>query len=321
MAGNRKGARQSTLRRSATVTGVGVHGGLPASLTIHPAEAGSGISFRRVNGDDAHAPVRAHYSNVSATELCTAVGMNGSSVATIEHLMATLSALAIDNAIVEIDGPEVPVMDGSAGAFLDALDSAGVALLDAPRSFIKVLRPVRIGRGDSFAEFVPHPTMRIEVEIDFTNPLIGNQRFAADIDAEVFRREIARARTFGFLCDVERLWEKGLAKGASLDNTVVIGDDRVMNPEGLRYADECVRHKALDAVGDLALAGAPILGCYRSHRGGHKLNVMAVEALLAEKGAWALVQDIAPATPERAEVARAGLAPGLAAAAYAPDAS
>jgi len=321
MAGNRTRAIQSTLRRSATVTGVGVHGGLPASLTIHPAEAGSGISFRRVNGDDAHAPVRAHYSNVSATELCTAVGVNGSSVATIEHLMATLSALAIDNAVVEIDGPEVPVMDGSAGAFLDALDEAGVAFLDAPRSFIKVLRPVRVVRGESWAEFHPHPNMRIEVEIDFTNPLIGNQRFAADIDAEIFRREIARARTFGFLADVEQLWARGLARGASLENAVVIGDDRVMNPEGLRYADECVRHKALDAIGDLALAGAPIRGLFRSHRGGHRLNVMAVEALLAEKDAWALVQDAAPVALERPETARAGLAPALAAPAFAPDAS
>ncbi len=311
------------MRRSATVSGVGVHSGMPASLTIHPAEAGSGICFRRSNGDDSHDPVRAHYSNVSATDFCTAVGVNGSSVATIEHLMATLSALDIDNATIEIDGPEVPVMDGSADAFIEAVDAAGIAALDAPRSYLKVLRPVRVQHGDAFAEFHPHHTMRVEVEIDFANPLVGRQTFAADIDGEVFRREIARARTFGFLADVERLWERGLARGASLDNAVVVGEDRIINPEGLRYADEFVRHKALDAVGDIALAGAPILGLYRSFRGGHRLNVMAIEALIAEKGAWAIVQEKSPqpVARERRETAHAGFAAGLAAAAFAPDAS
>jgi UDP-3-O-[3-hydroxymyristoyl] N-acetylglucosamine deacetylase len=215
------------------------------------------------------------------------VGLNGSSVATIEHLMATLSALAVDNATIEIDGPEVPVMDGSAGAFLEALDEAGIAALDAPRSYIEVVRPVSVRIGESRAEFLPYDGARIEIDIDFANPLIGRQKFAADIDGEVFRREIARARTFGFLADVEQLWARGLAQGASLDNAVVIGQDRVMNPEGLRFVDEFVRHKALDAVGDLALAGAPIRGLYRSYRGGHKLNVAALAALLSDKGAWA----------------------------------
>ena len=291
MAGERSSGTQNTLRRSATVSGIGVHSGRPASLTIHPAEAGSGICFQRVSGDDGHDPVRAHYTNVSATDFCTVVGVNGSSVATIEHLMATLSALDVDNATIEIDGPEVPVMDGSAGAFLEALDEAGIAALDAPRSFIKVLHPVSVRIGEAIAEFRPYDGMRIEVEIDFDNPLVGRQQFAADIDGAVFRREIARARTFGFLADVEQLWERGLALGASLDNAVVIGADRIVNPEGLRFIDECVRHKALDAVGDLALAGAPIRGLYRSYRGGHKLNVMALAALLADQSAWALGGD------------------------------
>ncbi len=281
---SRVAGKQNTLRRSATVTGIGVHSGRAASLTIHPAEAGSGICFQRTSGHD---PVRAHYTNVSATDFCTVVGLNGSSVATIEHLMATLRALDVDNATIEIDGPEVPVMDGSAGAFLEALDEAGIAALDAPRSYIEVLRPVSVRIGESHAEFLPHDGTRIEIEIDFANQLIGRQQFAADIDGEVFRREIARARTFGFLADVEQLWARGLAQGASLDNAVVIGQDRVMNPEGLRFVDECVRHKALDAVGDLALAGAPIRGLYRSYRGGHKLNVAALAALLSDLGAWA----------------------------------
>jgi UDP-3-O-[3-hydroxymyristoyl] N-acetylglucosamine deacetylase len=287
MAGGRSSGRQKTLRRSATVSGIGVHSGRPASLTIHPAEAGSGICFQRVSGVDGHDPVRAHYTNVSTTDSCTVVGINGSSVATIEHLMATLSALDVDNAIIEIDGPEVPVMDGSAGAFLEALDEAGVAALDAPRNHIKVLRPVAVSFGEAHAEFLPYDGTRIEVEIEFANPLVGRQQFAADIDGEVFRRELARARTFGFLADVEQLWARGLAQGASLENSVVIGHDRVINPEGLRFVDECVRHKALDTVGDLALAGAPIRGLFRSYRGGHRLNVMALAALLADESAWA----------------------------------
>jgi UDP-3-O-[3-hydroxymyristoyl] N-acetylglucosamine deacetylase len=319
MAGGWTPGRQSTLRKSATVSGIGVHSGRPASLTIHPASAGSGICFQRGSLEDGHMPVRAHYSNVSAMDFCTAVGVNGSSVATIEHLMATLSALAIDNATIEIDGPEVPVMDGSAGAFIEALDEAGIAALDAPRRYIKVLRPVSVEHGAARAEFLPHDAMRVEIEIDFANPLVGRQCFAADIDGELFRRELARARTFGFLADVEGLWARGLALGASLENAVVVGDDRVLNPEGLRFADEFVRHKALDAIGDLALAGAPILGLYRSWRGGHRLNVMALEALMADRSAWTVVQGAVP-VPERTEVLHLGGA--LAGAvAYAPDAS
>jgi UDP-3-O-[3-hydroxymyristoyl] N-acetylglucosamine deacetylase len=283
--------QQNTLRRSATITGIGVHSGRPASLTMHPAEAGSGICFQRMSGDDGHDPVRAHYTNVSATDFCTVVGVNGASVATIEHLMATLSALGVDNVTIEIDGPEVPVMDGSAGAFLEALDEAGIAALDAPRSYVKVLRPVSVRVGEAHAEFLPYDGMRIEVEIEFRNRLVGRQRFAADIDGDVFRRELARARTFGFLADVEQLWARGLAQGASLDNAVVIGEDRVINPEGLRFVDEFVRHKALDALGDLALAGAPIRGLYRSYRGGHKLNVTALAALLSDETAWTLGSD------------------------------
>ena len=277
MPASRVAGKQNTLRRSATVTGIGVHSGRPASLTIHPAEAGSGICFQRASGHD---PVRAHYTNVSATDFCTVVGLNGSSVATIEHLMATLGALDVDNAIDR---------DRRAGGAGDGRQRRGVpgrarrgrhrgAGCAAPLHRGSAAGLGRI--GESHAEFLPYDGMRIEVEIDFANPLIGRQQFAADIDGEVFRREIARARTFGFLADVEQLWARGLALGASLDNAVVIGDDRVINPEGLRFVDECVRHKALDAVGDLALAGAPIRGLYRSYRGGHKLNVAALAALL-----------------------------------------
>jgi UDP-3-O-[3-hydroxymyristoyl] N-acetylglucosamine deacetylase len=184
--------------------------------------------------------------------------MNGASISTVEHLMAALSALEVDNAVIEVDGPELPVMDGSAAAFIDAVDMAGIVTLPAPRRYIKVLKPVRAEVGRSFGELRPYGGTRIEIEIDFEHSAIGRQVFAADIDPAVFRRELGRARTFGFLSDVEKMWANGLALGASLENSIVIGADRVINPDGLRFDDEFVRHKALDALGDLALAGAPI---------------------------------------------------------------
>jgi UDP-3-O-[3-hydroxymyristoyl] N-acetylglucosamine deacetylase len=307
---------QTTLRQSAHMSGIGVHCGRSVSLTLHPAEADRGICFHRIDVDGRAREIPATYRHVSTTDLCTAVGVSGTSVATIEHLMAALRALDIDNVMVEIDGPEVPVMDGSADSFIDAVDRAGIASLDAPRRYIKILKPVTVRMGESIAEFRPYDGMRIEIEIDFANPLIGCQVFSADIDADVFRGEIARARTFGFLSDVEALWARGLALGASLENAVVIGEDRVINPEGLRFADEFVRHKALDAVGDLALIGAPIVGCYRSYRGGHRLNVRAVEALIAAEDAWTSVE-----MPIRRETGHAELAAGVGVAAYGPQAS
>ena len=261
MIGARSG-RQTTLAARAAISGIGVHSGREVSITLHPAEADSGITFLRTNvyddGGDCEIPGDFRY--VSATDLCTTLAVDGTEVATIEHLMATFGALGIDNAIVELDGPEVPVMDGSAVDFTTAVDMAGIAPLGRPRHFLKIVKPVRVEVGESFAEFRPYDRMRVEVEIDFASPVIGRQHYAANIDADTFRNDLARARTFGFLSDVERLWSRGLALGASLDNAVVVGDDRVINPEGLRYDDEFVRHKALDAVGDLALIGAPILG-------------------------------------------------------------
>jgi UDP-3-O-[3-hydroxymyristoyl] N-acetylglucosamine deacetylase len=318
--------RQSTLRRRTTVSGIGVHSGRNASITLHPAEADNGIAFFRSDmaaGRDAEIPAR--FTHVNATELCTSVGRSGASVATVEHLMAALSAFDVDNVMIEIDGPEVPVMDGSAGAFIAALDEAGVVGLDVARRYVRILKPVRVEAGDSFAEFTPYEGRRVEVEIDFKNPLVGRQAYAASIDRECFRRDIARARTFGFLAEVEQLWARGLALGASLENAVVVGDDRVINPEGLRYADEFARHKLLDAVGDLALAGAPILGRYRSYRGGHRLNFKALEALFADSDAWVMTEaprrEVAR-TESRPEImAGAGPAAPLAAAAYGPDAS
>lgn len=313
----RRNGAQTTIANRVALSGVGVHSGHAASVTLHPAEADSGIYFYRTNLDDGRdREIPADYRHVSATDLCTTIGVSGASVATIEHLMATLRGMEIDNCMIEVDGPEVPVMDGSAEAFIDAIDQVGIEVQSKARRYIKILQPVRVELGTSYAEFTPYEGRRLEVEIDFANPLVGRQRYAADMTADRFRKDIGRARTFGFYSDVKNLWARGFALGASLDNAIVIGEDRVMNPEGLRYVDEFVRHKALDAVGDLALAGAPILGCYRSYRGGHRLNHMAVEALLADRDAWSLVE-----MPVRREGGHAELPAGVAAPAFAPEVS
>ena len=234
------------------------------------------------------------------------------------HVLATLSGLGVDNATIEIDGPEVPIMDGSSAAFVAAIDQAGITTLSAPRRYIQVLKPVRIARGDCFGELLPNPrAFRLEVEIAFDSALIGRQTIAFDVTPQAFRKEVARARTFGFMRDVSRLWSAGYALGATFDNTVVVADDRILNADGLRFVDEFVRHKALDAIGDLALAGAPLLGTYRSIRGGHKLNHAVLCALMADPSAWTTV-DAGQATRRtrgQAEIAT-GLAP-----AYGPDVS
>jgi UDP-3-O-[3-hydroxymyristoyl] N-acetylglucosamine deacetylase len=213
-------------------------------------------------------------------------------------------------------------MDGSAAAFVAAIDQAGIVTQSAARRFIQVLKPVQVAIGDSFGELRPHAGgFRAEVEIDFANPVIGRQNYSLDLSPESFRREISRARTFGFMNDTARLWSAGFALGASFENSVVFDEDLLLNPEGLRYRDECVRHKVLDAVGDLALAGLPLLGAYRSVRGGHKLNHAVLTALLADRNAWRVV-DTEPARRPRSQVeAGAGMVGGMIAPAYGPDVS
>lgn len=295
---------QTTLRSSVSLSGIGVHSGKPVTITFHPAEADTGIIFTRTDLGNGARELRALASEVGATDLCTMLGQPGGVyVATVEHLMASFSALGIDNAGVEIDGEEVPILDGSAADFVEALDAAGIVPLDAKRRYIRVLKPVRIDNGSSWAEFEPYNGTRYEIEIDFASPAIGRQRFAGDIDEHVFRNEIARARTFGFLKDVERLWAAGYALGSSLENSLVIGDDdRVVNMDGLRYPDEFVRHKTLDALGDLALAGARFIGCFRSYRGGHKLNSAALRRLLSDRSAFEIVETSHRERGRRAEL-------------------
>jgi UDP-3-O-[3-hydroxymyristoyl] N-acetylglucosamine deacetylase len=316
-----KAVRQTTLREQAVISGIGVHSGLPVTLTIHPADANTGIVFVRNDGAGRNREVVADYRAVTATELATVLGdASGVLCSTAEHILAALRGLGVDNAVIELDGPEVPIMDGSSAPFVEAIDQAGIVTLSAPRRYIEVLKPVQVARGRAFGELRPYAHgLRVEIEIDFDTPLIGHQIFDTDVTPEIFRRDLARARTFGFMKDVSALWSAGKALGASFENTVVLSDNRVLNAEGLRYADEFVRHKALDAVGDLALAGAPLLGAYRSLRGGHKLNHSVLVALMSDPTAWRVVEAAVEA-PRRIR-GHADVATGLVAPAYGPDLS
>lgn len=294
---------QTTIAASLTLTGIGVHSGREVSITLQPAEAGTGIVFVRQHDDGSTSEYRAVSAHVGNTDLCTVLGTNPArSVATIEHVMAAFYALGLDNVVVEVDGAEMPIMDGSSEVFIDAIEQVGIANLGVKRRYIRVTKPVRIEAGASWSEFRPYDGTRFEVEIDFDSKLIGRQKWEGDLTAETFKTELSRARTFGFMRDVERLWAAGFALGSSLENSVVISDDdTVINVEGLRYEkDEFVRHKTLDAVGDLALAGAQFIGCYRSYRGGHKMNANALKALLSDPTAYEVVE-----APSRSHQVRA----------------
>ncbi len=288
-----KAARQTTLRDRTALFGVGIHSGLPVTLVLHPADADSGLRFirTRIEGRQDR-EIAADMGAVTATEFATVLGdASGPLVSTAEHILAALAGLGVDNALVEIDGPEAPIMDGSAAPFVAAIDAVGVATLHQPRRHIKVLKPVRVALGDAFGELRPNARgFRIEAEVEFDHALIGRQSLAIDVKPDTFRRELARARTFGFMRDVTTLWNSGYALGASLENTLVVSDNRILNPEGVRFPDEFVRHKVLDAVGDLALAGGPLLATYRSVRGGHKLNHAVLCALMSDASAWTWVE-------------------------------
>ena len=309
--------RQTTLRAPVTLTGIGVHSGAPATICLKPSSANSGIVFLRQGLENAPAQlIHAKHTKVSATELCTVIGDGASaSVATIEHLMSACSGLGLDNVLVEIDGPEMPIMDGSAAEFVTAIEATGLVGLGAARRYLRILQPVRVEHGRAFAELLPAKSgFRLDVEIDFDTTVIGRQRKVFDLEASAYAQEISRARTFGFMRDVEQLWKAGFALGASLDNTVAVGEDKVINPEGLRYGDEFVRHKVLDAIGDLALAGYPIIGEFRSYCGGHRMNVRILEALFADRANYAIVEaEPVYAAPRAIQMAAA------APAAFAPD--
>ena len=311
-----KQKQQTTLRAAVTLTGCGVHSGEEVRLVLHPAEANHGIVFLRTGlpgGRDRL--IDARHMAVSATELCTVIGERESgAIATIEHLMSALFGLGVDNVLVEVDGVEVPILDGSAEPFITAIDQVGVVACAAPRRYLKVLKHVRATLGRGFAELFPDERFSLDVEIDFDDTVIGRQRKRLAVTSTTYRREVARARTFGFMRDVERLWKAGFALGASLENTVAIGEDAIINPEGLRFTDEFVRHKMLDAIGDLALAGWPMIGAYRSYCGGHRLNVAVLEALFADRSNYTIIEG-----STRRESGYAELGSAIAVPAYAPD--
>lgn len=302
--------RRRTLKAPIGCVGTGLHSGRRVALALRPAAAGTGIVFRRT---DLGRDIPALFDRVVDTRLCTAIGDGEATVSTIEHVMAALAGSGIDDAVVEVDGPEVPIMDGSAAPFLFLIDCAGIVATAAPRAAIEVLRPVRVEEpGGAFAELLPgrEPAFDAELEIDFPNTAIGRQALALRVSPLAFREALADARTFTLAEDVARLRAVGLAQGGSLDNAVVVDGPMVLNPGGLRRPDEFVRHKLLDVVGDLALAGAPIRGRFRGARSGHALNNRVLRALFADAAAWRMtglpmMSEGLAATPVRAAAAPA----------------
>ena len=282
-------ARRKTLKAPIGCVGDGLHSGRRISLTMHPAAAGAGIQFRRT---DMGVDIPARFDFVSDTRLCTTITAPttpAARISTIEHIMAALAGAGIDDAIIEVDGPEIPILDGSAAPFLFLIDCAGTASSAAPRQMIEVLRPVRVeDTQGAFAELHPNAEAAFDafLEIDYPNTAIGHQSLHFRLTPEAFRASVADSRTFGLAQDVARLHEAGLAVGGSLDNAVVVDGMTIMNPGGLRHADEFIRHKMLDVVGDLALAGAPLRARFIGSRSGHALNNQLLRALFADASAW-----------------------------------
>ncbi|NMJ44369.1 UDP-3-O-acyl-N-acetylglucosamine deacetylase [Roseomonas sp. JC162] len=278
--------RRRTLKAPIGCVGIGLHSGRRVSMTLRPAAAGTGIVFRRT---DLGVDIPAIFDEVTDTRLCTAIGEGAARIGTIEHVMAALAGTGIDDAIVEVDAAELPIMDGSAAPFVFLIDCAGIVTTAAPRAVIEVLRPIRVEDANgAFAELLPsrEAAFDAELEIDFPNTAIGRQAFALRLSPHAFREALADARTFTLAEDIARLRAAGLAQGGSLANAVVVDGPLVLNPAGLRRPDEFVRHKLLDVVGDLALAGAPIRGRFRGARSGHALNNRLLRALFADASAW-----------------------------------
>lgn len=282
--------KQRTLKTLIRATGVGLHTGRKVQMTLRPAPADTGIVFRRV--DLPAAPeIKADPFLVSDTRLCSALEANGARVMTVEHLMAALAGLGIDNVYVELDAAEVPIMDGSAGPFVFLIQSAGIEEQPAPKTFLRVLKTVEVRDGDKWVRLAPYNGFRVTLSVDFAHPVFEEGRqVTVDFADTCFVREVARARTFGFMHEVEALRSSGLALGGSLDNAVVMDEFRVLNAEGLRYDDELVKHKALDAIGDLYLLGHPLIGAFTGHKSGHALNNRLCRALAADRSAWEYVR-------------------------------
>lgn len=280
---------QRTLQRAISVTGVGLHTGAPVCLRLVPAPANHGLLFVRTDLPQKPViPVRSEF--VTDTALATTLGLGDAKVSTVEHLLAALAGMGIDNLRMEVDGPEIPIMDGSAGPFVERILEAGLRLQSEPRAFIVIRRPVTVTDGDKYASFAPARRFRVECTIDFKHPLISDQQCSLELNDRNFIRELSSARTFGFLRDVDKLRSMGLARGGSLANAVVVDDFSILNPEGLRFPDEFVRHKVLDALGDIALLGRPVLGALTVFKTGHALNQKLVARVLADPSNYQVVR-------------------------------
>ncbi|WP_459949896.1 UDP-3-O-acyl-N-acetylglucosamine deacetylase [Denitratisoma sp. agr-D3] len=293
--------KQRTLKTLVRTTGVGLHSGAKVTLTLRPAAPDTGIVFHRV---DLEPPVTLHADpfGVGDTRMASCLEKDGAKVGTVEHLMSALAGLGIDNVHVDVDAAEIPIMDGSASPFVYLLQSAGIEEQNAPKKFIRVKKAVEVREGDKWAKLEPHDGFRLSFSIVFNHPAVDQTGNSTTVDFadNSYIREVARARTFGFTQDVEALREQGLALGGSLENAIVMDEYRVLNSEGLRYADEFVKHKVLDAVGDLYLAGHPLLAAFSAHKSGHAMNNKLLRALLADQTAWEFVafedESAAPAT-------------------------
>ena len=283
---------QRTLGKTISAAGVGLHSGEKVEITLRPASEDSGIRFRRVDCDPAQ-EIKAHANNVTDTRLGTTISQNNVSVMTVEHLLAAFAGLGIDNACIDIHGPEIPIMDGSAASFILLVELAGIVEQSAPKKFLRIKKNVKVEEDDKFAEFKPFNGYRLSFKIEFEHPMIQHKltEFSFDFSTLTFLNEISRARTFGFLKEIETLRANNLALGGSLDNAIVLDDYRILNQDGLRFEDELVRHKILDAIGDLYLMGHILVGEFNGYKSGHELNNKLIRKLYADESAWEEVEE------------------------------
>lgn len=282
--------KQRTLRTAIRATGIGLHSGEKVYLTLRPAPADTGIVFRRVDLDPV-VEISAMPENVGETTMSTCLVKDGVRISTVEHLLAAMAGLGIDNAFIEVSAQEIPIMDGSSGPFVFLIQSAGVEELNAPKRFVRIKKKIEVRDGDKFAAFEPFDGFKIDFSIDFNHPVLQNtvQRSVVDLSSTSFVKEVSRARTFGFMNDIEYLRSKNLALGGSMENAIVLDEYRILNDGPLRYEDEFVKHKILDAIGDLYLMGHSLIGAFRAHKSGHALNNQLLRALKADADAWELV--------------------------------
>jgi len=282
---------QRTIKQEINCRNIGLHSGRKVGMTIKPAGVDEGIVFVR-NDLPNKTSIKANFQNVRDTILATTVGINGATVSTVEHLLSAFCGMGVDNAVVEVDAPEIPIMDGSALPFVQLLKDVGTEIQNKCKKLLVIVKPVSVSDGDGKAMFLPSPEFKITYDINFAHPKIGRQTYDMTFSDVAYERDICAARTFGFLKDVEYLQAKGLALGGSLKNAVVLDDQKVLNKEGLRCDDEFVKHKILDAIGDLSLLGMPIIGHFIAYKSGHKLNNLLLKELMAHKECWKIVNHV-----------------------------